>query len=74
MVTALGLLTAVASLVEHRLSSGAVGSGSGSGERVSCSMAHGIFLDQESNPCPLHWQADSYPPHHQRSPLLAYII
>ena len=24
-------------------------------------MACGIFPDQESNPCPLHWQADSYP-------------
>ena len=27
--------------------------------RLSCSMAQGIFLDQGSNPCPLHWQADS---------------
>ena len=26
---------------------------------LSCSMARGIFLDQGSNPCPLHWQADS---------------
>ena len=24
--------------------------------------AYGIFPDQGSNPCPLHWQADSYPP------------
>ena len=24
-------------------------------------VACGIFLDQGSNPCPLHWQADSYP-------------
>ena len=24
--------------------------------------------DQGSNPCPLHWQADSYPLDHQRSP------
>ena len=40
-----GLLIAVASLVvEHRL---------------SCSAACGIFPDQGSNPCPLHWQADS---------------
>ena len=23
----------------------------------SCSVACGIFLDQGSNPCPLHWQA-----------------
>ena len=26
--------------------------------------ACGIFLDQGSNPCLLHWQADSYPLHH----------
>ena len=26
---------------------------------LSCSMACGIFQDQDSNPCPLHWQADS---------------
>ena len=40
-----GLLIAVASLVtEHGL---------------SCSAACGIFPDQESNPCPLHWQVDS---------------
>ena len=26
---------------------------------LSCSTAYGIFLDQGSNPCPLHWQADS---------------
>ena len=25
----------------------------------SCSAACGIFRDQGSNPCPLHWQADS---------------
>ena len=25
----------------------------------SCPEACEIFLDQESNPCPLHWQADS---------------
>ena len=34
----------------------------------SCSMACGIFPDQGSNPCPLHWQADSQPLHHQGSP------
>ena len=26
---------------------------------LSCSMACGIFPDQGSNPCSLHWQADS---------------
>ena len=34
----------------------------------SCSEACGIFPDQGSNPCPLHWQADSQPLHHQGSP------
>ena len=36
----------------------------------SCSMACGIFLDQGSNPCPLHWQANSQPLCHQGSPYL----
>ena len=31
----------------------------------SCSAACGIFPDQGSNLCPLHWQADSQPLHHQ---------
>ena len=34
----------------------------------NCSAACGIFPDQGSNPCPLHWQADSQPLHHQGSP------
>ena len=38
----------------------------------SCSVACGIFPDQGSNPCPLHWQADSQPPRHQRSPLVDF--
>ena len=37
----------------------------------SCSAACGIFPDQGSNPCPLHWQADSQPLSHQGSPLNA---
>ena len=36
---------------------------------LSCSAACGIFPDQGSNPCPLHWQADSQPLRHQGSPL-----
>ena len=49
-----GLLTVVASLVEHSLS--------------SCGFrACGIFLGQESNLCLLHWQADSLPLNCQRS-------
>ena len=34
----------------------------------SCSAACGIFPDQGSNLCALHWQADSQPLHHQGSP------
>ena len=34
---------------------------------LSCSKACGIFLDQGSNPCPLHWQVDSLPLRHQGS-------
>ena len=34
----------------------------------SCSGACGIFPDQGSNPCSLHWQADSQPLHYQGSP------
>ena len=34
----------------------------------SCSAACGIFRDQGSNPCPLHWQADPQPLRHQGSP------
>ena len=36
---------------------------------LSCSVACGIFPDQGSNPCPLHWQADSQPLRHQGSPI-----
>ena len=35
----------------------------------SCSAACGIFPDQGSNSCPLHWQADSQPLRHQGSPI-----
>ena len=61
-----GPLTIVASLVaEHRLRrAGSVVVAHG----LSCSAAYGIFPDQGSNPCPLHWQADSQPLRHQGSP------
>ena len=35
----------------------------------SCSAACRIFPVQGSNPCPLHWQADSQPLRHQGSPI-----
>ena len=39
----------------------------------SCSAACGIFPDQGSNPCPLHWQADSQPLRHPGSPEVFFI-
>ena len=38
----------------------------------SRSAARGILPDQGSNPCPLHWQADSQPLRHQGSPELQF--
>ena len=38
----------------------------------SCSMACGIFPDQGSNPCPLHWQAVSQPLRHQGSQYMTF--
>ena len=38
--------------------------------RLSCSMACTVFLDQGSNPCPLHWQVDFYPLYQQGGPVL----
>ena len=40
----------------------------------SCSAACGILPDQGSNPCPLHWQADSQPLRHQGSPVIFLIF
>ena len=40
----------------------------------SRSVACGIFPDQGSNPCPLHWQADSQPLRHQGSPWLSFKV
>ena len=42
--------------------------------RPSCSAARGIFPDQGSNPCPLHWQVDSQPLRHQGSPQDAFLM
>ena len=51
-VAVCGLLIVVASLVVPRLKS----TGSAVMKHgLSCSMARGIFLDQGSNPYPLHW-------------------
>ena len=40
----------------------------------SCSVACGIFPDQGSNPCRLHWQADSQPLRHQGSPSVSFFF
>ena len=40
----------------------------------SCSTAHEIFPDQGSNPCPLHWQADSQPLRHQGSSTTVWLL
>ena len=39
----------------------------------SHSAACGIFPDQGSNPCLLHWQADSQPLLHQGSPIILFL-
>ena len=39
----------------------------------SCSAARGILPDQGSNPCSLHWQADSQPLRHQGSPYTLFL-
>ena len=65
------LPTAVVSLVEHRLLSAQAPERTGSITVVhwlSCPTACGIFPDQGSDPCSLHWQADSQPLGHQGSP------
>ena len=41
---------------------------------LNCSVACGIFPDQGSNLCPLHWQADSQPLCYQGSPHIVILI
>ena len=41
---------------------------------LSCSAACGIFPDQGSNLCALHWQADSQPLCHQGSPKVSFKV
>ena len=49
--------TGSAAVVRGLLSTGSVVVAHG----LSCYAACGIFPDQGSNPCPLHWQTDSQP-------------
>ena len=67
-----GPLTIAASLVvEHRLQMRRLSSVA---HGPSCSAACGIFPDQGSNPCPLHWQAGSQPLRHQGSPISFFLL
>ena len=61
------LLTAAASLGEHRLS-GMDSVAAAHRLNLRHSMTRGAFPDKGSNPCPLHWQADSLPLDHQEVP------
>ena len=73
LIAVRGPLTIAASLVaEHRLHTGSRRADSAIvAHGPSRSAACGIFPDQGSNPCPLHWQADSQPLRHQGSPGLS---
>ena len=53
-------------VAEHRLQTRRLSS---CGSRAQLLRGMWIFPDQGSNPCPLHWQADSQPLHHQGSPI-----
>ena len=69
-ITVCGPLTIAASFVaEHRLQTRRL---SNCGSRAQ--LLRGIFPDQGSNPCPLHWQADSQPLSHQGSPIYTISI
>ncbi|XP_059868788.1 ras-related protein Rab-28 isoform X2 [Delphinus delphis] len=54
--------------VIHSTGSGCTGSAA-MAHGPSCSAACGILPDRGTNPCPLHWQADSQPLRHQGSPM-----
>ena len=55
LVVVLAFVIVVASLaVERRLQASVVVV-----HGLSCPAAHGIFPNQELDPCPLHWKADS---------------
>ena len=66
VVVARGLSSCGSRALECRLSSCGTG--------LSCPMACGIFPDQGSNPCPLHWQVDSQALRHQGSPWKSFLI
>ena len=43
-------------------------------QALSCSVACGIFLDQGSNLCLLHWWSDSLPLSHQGNPVWVFFV
>ena len=58
LVAVVGFLIVVASPVaEYRLEG--IRASVIAAHRLTCPTACGIFLDQESNLCPWHWQVDS---------------
>ena len=66
-----GPLTIAASPVaEHRLQTCTL---SNCGSRAQLLRGMWDLPDQGSNPCPLHWQADSQPLRHQGSPILQFL-
>ena len=66
------LLTVVTSLVEQGLEAAQASVIVVHG--LSCSEACGIFPDQGSNPCLLHWQVDCLPLNYQQSPVRLFIL
>ena len=71
---ACGLSDGSSQVLEHRLNGWSTGSMVGAQAqwleyRLLGSTTCGIFPDQGSNPCSLHWQADSLLLSYQRSPL-----
>ena len=67
LVAVPGILTAVASLATELRLQGPPASVVAA-HRLSCPSTCEIFPDRGSNPCPLHWQADSQPLDHKGSP------
>ena len=73
LVVTCRLLTAAASAVAERGLYGPRAISSCGTRGLSCSEVCGIFPNPGSNPCLLHWQADSLPLSHQRGPVLVHL-
>ena len=66
VVTASGLNSCLVQALKHGFDICGVG--------LSCSAARGIFLEQGSNSCLLHWQVDSLPLKLQGSPKAFFFV